>query len=66
MKKQYIAPAVQQSGVIPEIEITLKISKATGKFSGGDIEDDDDFFDDDPSANEGDWDEEESLSWFDY
>ena len=67
MKKQYIAPAIQQSGVIPEIEITLKISNATGKFTGGDIEDDS-FFDDDdgPKANESDWDDEETLSWFDY
>lgn len=67
MKKHYIAPAIQQSGIIPEIEITLKVSKATGQFGGGDIEDDDDFFDDVvPTANEGNFDEEESLSWFDW
>ncbi len=66
MKKLYIAPAIQQSGIIPEIEITLKVSKATGQFDGGDIEDDDFFDDVDPTANEGDFDEEESLSWFDW
>lgn len=65
MKKKYIAPAIQQSGMIPEIDITLKISKATGKFDGGDIEDDEFFDDAGPSANEGEWDEEETLSWFD-
>ena len=51
--------------MIPEIDITLKISKATGKFDGGDIEDDEFFDDAGPSANEGEWDEEETLSWFD-
>ena len=64
MKKYYMAPAIQQSGIIPEIEITLKVSKATGQFDGGDIEDDDFFDDVDPTANAGDFDYDESLSWF--
>ena len=67
MKKQYIAPVIEQLGIAPEIDIALKISFADGKFSGGDILNDT-FFDDDfggPSANSGDWDDE-SSSWFDY
>ena len=66
MKKLYTAPAIQQSGITPEIEITLKVSKATGQFEGGDIEDDEFFDDAGPSANLAQFDEEEGSSWFDW